>query len=75
MHVCLCIVNTAAYYSSWAERYASYSPTMYPFGLTYCDSNATINQKSSGLNADINFTLPFYGSRYKSILVSGEHCV
>ena len=58
------------YLSSWTSDYPSYAVKLYPFGTSYCDNNATVAQKSSGFNAGINFSIPFYGSRYNTMLVS-----
>lgn len=58
------------YYASWNQAYSSYAEEMYPFGPTYCDNNATIGQKSTGLNVNANnISIPFYGARYRSVMV------
>lgn len=61
----------AEYESSWNTQYAGYAERgAYPFGTQFCDTNATATQKTSGLNANIQFTIPFYGATYHSLLVS-----
>jgi hypothetical protein len=58
------------YETSWKTQYAGYAEHgAYPFGTQYCDMNATAEQETSGLNANIKFVIPFYGAIYRSLLV------
>lgn len=67
----MCVgVVLSAYISSWYTMYPTYAYyNMYPFGTTYCDTNATSSGKSIGFNPNINFKIPFYGSTWQSIWV------
>ncbi len=55
--------------NQWRNRYFQESLKLYPFGIAYCDRNATGNERWLGVDPRIDFQVPYYGRMYRSLFV------
>lgn len=58
------------YITTWRDRYYDEAKKMYPFGVWFCDTNATDLQKSYGLDPQITVPLYYYGVKHGALWVS-----
>ena len=55
------------YYNDWVQRHEE-SEGMFPFGTEYFDVEHVLD--NFGVDAEINFDIPYYGRMYSSAFVS-----
>ena len=53
----------------WRDRYYNEAKKMYPFGEWFCDTNASLNEKITGLDPHITKSIYYHGVKYNSIWV------
>ncbi|ELU14025.1 hypothetical protein CAPTEDRAFT_222578 [Capitella teleta] len=72
-NACGDFVGWEDYIAEWNNVHYQMAKTMFPFGTTYCDTEISDQVgKILGFNPQIAFTVPFYGSQYKSLWVSPD---